>query len=141
MVREEVRRVDVMNQNGIMEAVARALCEAGVRLEEIKRAEWETELPDCHRCKVFFDVPGEKLLTLLTEIKSTFGEIHDKRKREQIKNEIYKSNIVVKVSEDSTNESVKSEIIEKLGEAVQKKKEDLIDSWPEVLETWLFSSS
>ena len=135
LAREEPRWVGVMNPDEIMEAVAKALDEAGVRLEEIKCVEWETELPDCHRGKVFFDVPGEKLLPLLTEIKSTFGEIHDKRKREQIKNEIYKSNIVVRATGDSTHESVKSEVIETIGEALQKKKEDLIDSWSEVLET------
>ena len=131
----EDRWVGVMNPDEIMETVAEALYEAGVRLEEIKRVEWETELPDCHRCKVFFDVSGEKLLPLLAEIKSTFGEIHDKRKREQIKNEIYKSNIVVRVTGDSTHESVKSEVIEKIEEAIQTKKDDLIDSWVEVLET------
>jgi len=36
---------------------------------------------------------------------------------------------------DSTHESVKSEVIEKIEEAIQKKKDDLIDSWAEVLET------
>ena len=124
-----------MNPDEIMEAVAKALDEGGVCLEEIKCVEWETEMPDCHRGKVFFDVPGEKLLPLLTEIKSTFGEIHDKRRREQIKNEIYKINIVVKATGDSTHESVKSEVIEKIEEALQTKKDDLIDSWAEVLET------
>ncbi len=109
--------------------------EAGVRLEEIKRVEWETELPDCHRCKVFFDVPGEKLLTLLGEIKSSCGEIQDKRRREQIKNEVYRSHIVVNATEDSTHESVKSGVIEKIEEAIQKKKEDLIDFLAEALET------
>ena len=127
--------VGVMNPDQVMETVAKALDEAGVRLEEIKCVEWETELPECHRGKVFFDVPGEKLLPLLTEIKSTFGEIHDKRRREQIKNEIHKINIVVKVTGDSTHESVKSEVIEKIEEAIQTKKDDLIDSWAEVLET------
>ena len=127
--------VGVMNPDEIMEAVARALYEAGVRLEEIKCVEWETELPDCHRCKVFFDVPGEKLLTLLGEIKSSCGVIQDKRRREQIKNEVYRSNIVVNATEDSTHESVKSGVIEKIEEAIQKKKDDLIDSWAEVLET------
>ena len=124
-----------MNPDEIMETVARALDEANICLEEIKCVEWETELPDCHRCKVFFDVPGEKLLTLLEEIKSTCGEIHDKRRREQIKNEVYKTTVVVKISEDSTHESVKDEVIEKIGEAVRKRKDDLIDSWAEVFES------
>ena len=118
-----------MNQDEVMEAVAEALYEAGFRIEEIKSVEWETE---CRSCKVSFTVPGEKFLRFLAEIKSTCGEIHDKRRREQINNEAFKTNVVVNVSEDSTHESVKSEVIEKIEEAVQNKKDDLIDSWAEL---------
>jgi len=124
----------MMEVNEVRASAQKAIHESGFRCQAaVIVVGWEMELPDCERVRVSFPTSGEELVKLIDDsgFQSTFGS-YDDLKKEQIRKKVYWISFLVR-AKGSTEELVKKEALEKIEEALHKKKDDLISSWLEPL--------
>ena len=125
-----IKKGGMMEIDEVRAAVQKAIYESGFRCQAaVIVVGWEMELPDCERVRVSFPTSGEELVKLIEDsgFQSTFGS-YDDLKKEQIRKKVYWISFLVR-AKDSTEESVKEEAMEKIQEALHKKKDDLIEDW------------